>query len=61
MTRLNLVRLNKSRSQRVEFFVTRHEDIKKDKFDFRDENLRRGPSVSISLLRYQAYACKAYI
>ena len=50
----------RSRRRRIKDLNVRREDMKKDRIDFRNENLKRRFSVNISLLRYEKYACKMY-
>ena len=50
----------RSRRRRIKDLITRRKDIKKIRFDFRDENLKRKFNVNISLLRYEKYARQTY-
>ena len=58
--RFNFEYCRKSRRQRVKDFIMRREDIKKSRFDFRVENLKRRFNINISLLRYKKYANETY-
>ena len=60
MIRFDFKFSKKSRRRKIKDLIVRRKDMKKNKFDFRDENLKREFNVNINSLRYEKYADKMY-